>query len=595
VSSLLPPLPVAAPLAIAGLLLVFGQILPRRVPDVIALLTAVAVVAVCAVMVGHATPQPLVYWFGGWAPRNGHVIGIGFVVDQVGASIAAFIGLLFAATLLFAWGYYDEVHAHFHVLMLLFMAGMVGFCLTHDLFNLFVWFEVMSVAAFALTGYALRSSALDGALNFTIVNTIGSYLILGGIGLIYAEIGALDFSALAKGVSSAPNNPVIMASFALLATGLLVKAAQVPFHFWLSDAHAVAPSPVSVIFSGAMVALGLFGIARLSYTVFAASPEIHIVINRLLLGMGIASAVVGGVMALIQRHVKRLLAFSTISHVGILLIGLALLSQSGLAGMLVYLVGHGLVKGALFMVAGILLATCGGIDEIGLRGMGRGIWPAGVAMAIGGLLLAGLPIGLMDEGTNLIEAAGHHAGQAWIMAGVVIGAACTGGAVLRVAGRVFLGLGKVSGEEERAPTDEEQEKADRPLWLMMIPTTFLLLLALAGGHAAGAFAFHAAIAFTHPDNNSILGLASYEIGATGSAPSALPTSWLSWLSVALALIISGYQLSRRELPRLVVRSVALATRPLLGALQAIHSGLVGDYVAWLVVGLALFTIVFALS
>lgn len=174
---LLPPLPVAAPLASAALLLAFSRVLPRPVPDVVAVLTAFGVAAICVIMAIHTTQHPLVYWFGGWAPRNGLVLGIGFVVDQTGATIAAFIGLLFAATLVSAWGYYDEVHAHFHVLMLLFMAGMVGFCLTHDLFNLFVWFEVMSVAAFAVTGYALRSSALDGALNFTVVNTIGSYLI----------------------------------------------------------------------------------------------------------------------------------------------------------------------------------------------------------------------------------------------------------------------------------------------------------------------------------------------------------------------------------------------------------------------------------
>ncbi len=161
-------------------------------------------------------------------------------------------------------------------------------CLTHDLFNLFVWFEVMSVAAFAVTGYALRSSALDGALNFTVVNTIGSYLILGGIGLIYSRVGALDFAALEQGVIAAPGDAVITTSFALLTIGLLTKAAQVPFHFWLSDAHTVAPSPVSVIFSGAMVAIGLFGVAKLTWTIFAPSVVVQQVVHTLLLGIGVA-------------------------------------------------------------------------------------------------------------------------------------------------------------------------------------------------------------------------------------------------------------------------------------------------------------------
>ena len=109
------------------------------------------------------------------------------------------------------------------------------------------------------------------------------------------------------------------------------------------------------------------------------------------------------------------------------MIGLALLSRSGLAGMFVYMVGHGLVKAALFMIAGVLLATCG-IDAIGLRGLGRGIWPAGVAMGFGGLLLAGLPVGLMDEGSTRLIAAVRDAGQGWLILAIVVGGACTGGA-----------------------------------------------------------------------------------------------------------------------------------------------------------------------
>ena len=150
--SVLPPLPVAGPLAIAGLLLAGAHAAPPRVGDVVALLTALAASVCCGWMAMDAANGPLVYWFGGWQPRDGLVLGIGFSVDQAGACFAAFIGLLFAAAIVFAWGYFDTVRSHFHVLMLLFMAGMIGFCLTHDLFNLFVWFEVMSVAGFALTG-----------------------------------------------------------------------------------------------------------------------------------------------------------------------------------------------------------------------------------------------------------------------------------------------------------------------------------------------------------------------------------------------------------------------------------------------------------
>ena len=342
-------------------------------------------------------------------PRPGVVLGIAFAVDPASASIASFIGLLFAATLVFSWGYFDEVHAHFHVLMLLFLAAMVGFCLTRDLFNLFVWFEVISVAAFALTAYRLEMPSLAGALNFTVTNSIASFMMLGGVGLIYARAGVLDFEALRHAVDRTGNDPVFIGAFCLLSAALMIKAAILPFHFWLSDAHAVAPSPVSVIFSGAMVGLGLFGLAKLTLRVFANSAQARFLVQDLFFALGAATAIVGALMTRSQRHLKRMLAFSTISHIGIMLTGVAALSATGLAGFFVYLVGHGLVKGALFMLVGVLIAECAKVDEIDLLGCGRGLVPAGVAMAVAGLLLAGAPWGVLDAGTRLVHAAGKSA------------------------------------------------------------------------------------------------------------------------------------------------------------------------------------------
>ncbi len=227
----------------------------------------------------------------------------------------------------------------------------------------------------------------------------------------------------------------------------MIKGAIVPFQFWLADAHAVAPSPVSVIFSGSMVSLGLFGLAKVSAVVFGGSDQVQGALPVLLIGLGSATALLGGWMALLQRHLKRMLAFSTISHAGIMLTGLGALSIGGTGGMLVYVVGHGLVKGALFMIAGILLATQASIDEIALRGLGRGIWPAGIAMALAGLLLCGLPIGTLDQGTRLVQGALSQQGHGMALAATAIGAALTGAAVLRAAGRIFLGLGPDPGDE----------------------------------------------------------------------------------------------------------------------------------------------------
>lgn len=574
------PLAVALPLAVAAAMLAIAHFLPARFPDVVATVTALTVAGICAVLAAESARHGvLTYWFGGWTPRPGVVLGIAFGVDPASAAIASFTGLLFAASLVFSWGYFDEVHAHFQVMMLLFLAAMVGFLLTRDLFNLFVWFEVMSVAAFALTAYRLEMPSLAGALNFTVTNSLASFMMLGGVGLIYARAGVLDFDAIGQVVARGGRDPVLIAAFCLLSAALMIKGAILPFHFWLSDAHAVAPSPVSVIFSGAMVGLGLFGLTKLIYVVFAYSGQARFLVHGMFMGLGAATAVVGAVMTWTQRHLKRMLAFSTIAHLGIMLTGIAALSATGLAGIFVYLIGHGLVKGALFMLVGILLAERAKVDELDLFAAGRGLAPAGVLMAIGGLLLGGAPWGLLDTGTGLVGAAGSSASGAWVEAAVLFGTALTGATVLRAAGRIFLGLGQApSPEEAESPTEEEQEPSGRPVWLMLAPCILLLGLALLPGRLAKSVAGEFVGPFAPV-------LAAHRV-AFPESPAVL-----AWASTAITVAIASWDLARERLPRGLIASLDAITVPAGRGLAALHSGLVGDYVVWIAVGLACFSLV----
>ena len=388
-----------------------------------------------------------------------------------------------------------------------------------------------------------------------------------------------------RAVARRPHDPVIIGAFCLLAGALMIKAAIVPFQSWLSDAHAVAPSPVSVIFSGAMVSLGLFALAKLSVQVFFASADARFLIRVVFVGLGCLTAVIGGLMAWAQRHLKRILAFSTIAHLGVMLVGVAAVSTTGLAGFVVYFVGHGLVKGTLFMLVGVLLASKASVDELALKGRGRDIWPVGIGMALAGLLLGGGPLGVLDNGAGLIHAAGEHALGAWATGAILLASALTGAAVLRATGRIFLDLGPDAGEQADAPTQQEQEKPDRPLWLMLAPCVLLLGLALLPAHMASPVIAKAVIVMAP------------SLSAAGQASRALaaPSPALAWASMSLALAIASFHLFRERLPKLIVGSIDTAAKPLFSGLKALHTGLVGDYVMLIIAGLACFSVALALQ
>jgi multicomponent Na+:H+ antiporter subunit D len=368
---------------------------------------------------------------------------------------------------------------------------------------------------------------------------------------------------------------VISAGFCLVAAALLTKAAIVPFHMWLSDAHAVAPSPVSVIFSGIMVSVALFALGKIMAQVFIHDDAVMMLVRTLFLWLGAATALLGGLMAFAQRHLKRLLAFSTIAHLGIMLIGVAAIAPEAMSGFVLYLFGHGLVKGALFMIAGILLALRASGDEIVLYRKGRDLWPAGIAMAVAGLLLGGLPFGLLHHATDTID----PSARPLVTSAIVLSTALTGAAVLRAAARIFAGWSGTPGPEITAPTEREHENPNRPFWLMLTPCALLLLIAFTPGTAVESFLSHATV--------RLMNLQTPIPPPHGRQPSAL----VSYLPIALTLGLFVLSLFRQRATAALSRRLFGAELKPFRALQFVHSGIVSDYITWMMLGIAALALV----
>ncbi|MGN6681485.1 MAG: complex I subunit 5 family protein [Streptosporangiaceae bacterium] len=595
------PLPVALPLLAAAGLAALNPVFKRhrRALDAVAIGVSATVTVILGVLMIRTAHGYSVYWFAGFHPSHHVVIGIDFAADSVSVGLACLAALLVTASMVFSWRYFAQVSTYFQALMLTFLAGMAGFCLTGDIFDLFVWFELMGVSAYALTAYRPEERGpIQGALNFAITNSVGAYLWLSGIAVIYGRTGALNMAQIGYDIGRHRPDGLVVVSFVLIITGLLIKGSIVPFQFWLADAHAVAPTPVCVLFSGVMVELGLYGVARVYWSMFARALGHDAAITGVFVTLGLVTAIVGALFCFRERHIKRLLAFSTISHAGMFLIGIGLLTPLGLTGSALYVIGHALVKGALFLTVGIVLHRLGSVNEAELHGTGRRLPVTGVVFTLAALGLADLPPFATFLGKGWIEDTAAHAGHTWIIIVMVFSSILVGGAVLRVAGGVFYGLGDAPSEDPQMARQASEEKSEtehsrhRTPLTMILPPAVLVLAALAlfavpdlGTHLQdAAVRFQDEIGY----NRSVLS------GAVVRHPVApLPreatgvtlASVLTGIGSAVGGVVLAYlALYWRRLP--LLRRGFEPGMGLVRPIQQFQSGVVNDYVMWIVVGVA---------
>lgn len=347
----------------------------------------------------YSRGEPLVYAFGNWiAP-----IGIVFEVDLMGSLLVLLTSFMFLMAGLYAVEYLSHDHGieFFYTSLLGLEAGLLGLFMTGDAFNTFVMLEVTGASAYALVGfYRSRSEAVEGAFKYGISGATATTLYFLALGFIYASFGTLnmaDLSAKFHGISFPVTtklfgDPTLALGifFALTLAMVMIKSAIFPGHYWLPYAHSAAPSPVSALLSGLVVSGGVYLLARYLYTVFYGLPFWK-TLSVVLLALGAASALLSSIMMVVQKDVKRLVAYSTILHMGYLIMGLGVGTQLALTAVLYHTVNHAIAKGMLFLSVGAFIHHAGTrkIDE--LAGIGREMPLTTALFALATLSLIGVP------------------------------------------------------------------------------------------------------------------------------------------------------------------------------------------------------------
>src|SRR3990172_9370266 len=339
---------------------------------------------------------------------------ISLTLDGLGlllAAVALGLGLLVA---LFSGSYLKaEIGQEKFFAMLVAMVGvMIGLGVAADLFNLWIWFEAMAVCSYLLVAFHRdEPAALEAGVKYLVQSAAGSVMVLIGIALVFAETATLDLAEIALRIAPripegipqgtqtvATSSPALLAAGALFIIGFGVKTALVPLHTWLPDAHSNAPSGISAMLSGVVIEAGLVAMLRSIGALSGATP----IWGGVLLALGAVNMLVGNLMALRQTQVKRLLAFSSLSHVGYMLLGIGVAALAGTAlgaqGGLFHLVTHGMMKGLAFLAAGTLLFTLhlqrGAHVPLTVADLGgaSGRYPlAALALSVGVLGLGGIP------------------------------------------------------------------------------------------------------------------------------------------------------------------------------------------------------------
>ncbi len=489
----LPVLTVVIPL-MAGILTPIVGWIDRRLCWYWVMLTMFAVLLMTSSnLYTVITSGTIHYHLGGWAPP----VGIEYVIDLLNGFVCliiAFIGLMVAIySIESITKELPNKIIPFYSIFLLLVTGLMGMTITGDIFNFYVFLEISSLTAYALIAMGDRGDGVVASFNYLIMGTVAASFILLGIGYLYAVTGSLNIADMQSLLPSIYDNKVVLAALAFFMVGFSIKVGLFPLHAWLPDAYTHAPSAASALIAGLMTKVGAYAMIRFMFSVF--TPEFVIDITRMAEILTWAAAlaiIVGSVLAIAQSDIKRMLAYSSISQIGYILLGVGLANVIGMQGGLLHILNHSLMKCALFLVAGAIFYKTGIRNLHQFQGLGKKMPVTTTVFLIAGLSMIGVP-GTVGFTSKWYLALGSIEAGQWIFVIVILISSLLNIVYFwRVFDNIWFGH----------PHEVENIKRDEAPLSMLIPMVILAVLCI----FFGFFAYYPLHYVLEPLSNALLGI-----------------------------------------------------------------------------------------
>jgi len=433
------------------------------------------------------------YQLGGWeAP-----FGIEYVIDLLNGFVCiiiAFIGLM--VSIYSKESVKKELPGKtipFYSIYLLLVTGLMGMTITGDIFNFYVFLEVSSLTAYALIAIGDRGDGIVASFNYLIMGTVAASFILLGIGYLYAVTGTLNMADMQNILPTIYDNKVVLAALAFFMAGFSIKIGLFPLHTWLPDAYTHAPSTSSALIAGLMTKVGVYAMIRFMFGVFTPAFVIDMThMTEILTWAAALAIIVGSVLAIAQSDMKRMLAYSSVSQIGYILLGVGLVNIIGMQGGLLHILNHAIMKSALFLVAGAIFYRTGIRNLHQFQGLGKKMPVTTTVFLIAGLSMIGIP-GTVGFTSKWYLVLGSMEAGMWIFVLIILASSLLNLAYFwRVFDNIWFGH----------PHEVEKiERNEAPL-SMLIPMVILAGLCI----FFGLFSYYPLHYILEPLSNMLLGI-----------------------------------------------------------------------------------------